>query len=93
MAEYYINPSDIENTINRRLLPMLFVDLGIGRVQKLIEEVLKIPRLGRVPLHELCHIAEHNHSGHFWRLLTQGMPNWKEMKGKLDGMAALYLNE
>jgi len=46
-----------------------------------------------VILHELCHISEHNHSDKFWRLLTQVMPNWKEVKSKLDGMAELYLNE
>ena len=43
--------------------------------------------------HELCHIAEHNHSERFWRLLTQVMPNWKEVKAKLDDMAEMYLNE
>jgi len=46
-----------------------------------------------VILHELCHIAEHNHSENFWRLLTQVMPNWKEVKAKLDDMAEMYLNE
>lgn len=44
-----------------------------------------------VIVHELCHIAEHNHSERFWRLLTQVMPNWKEVKTKLDGMAEMYL--
>lgn len=46
-----------------------------------------------VILHELCHIAEHNHSDKFWRLLTQVMPNWKVVKTQLDSMAELYLNE
>lgn len=46
-----------------------------------------------VILHELCHIAEHNHSDRFWRLLAQVMPNWKEVKAKLDDIAELYLNE
>lgn len=46
-----------------------------------------------VILHELCHMAEHNHSDKFWRLLTLVMPNWKEVKAKLDDMAELYLNE
>ena len=40
-----------------------------------------------VILHELCHIAEHNHSEKFYRLLKQVMPNWEEVKVKLDGLA------
>ena len=57
--------------------------------------LVKAPRecIDYVILHELCHIAEHNHSARFWRLLTQVMPNWKEVKARLDGMAELYLNE
>ena len=56
--------------------------------------LVKAPKecIDYVILHELCHIAEHNHSEHFWRLLTQVMPNWKEVKAKLDGMAEIYLN-
>lgn len=45
-----------------------------------------------VILHELCHLAEHNHSDRFWRLLTQVMPNWEKVKTQLDGMAELYLS-
>lgn len=57
--------------------------------------LVKAPKecIDYVILHELCHIAEHNHSERFWRLLTQVMPNWKEVKARLDGMAELYLNE
>ena len=46
VAEYSINASEIENAINRCLLPMLFTDLGIDKAQQLIEAVLKITRLG-----------------------------------------------
>ncbi len=46
VAEYSINASEIENAINRRLLPLLFTDLGIDKAQQLIEAVLKITRLG-----------------------------------------------
>ena len=46
-----------------------------------------------VILHELCHIAEYNHSDRFWRLLTQVMPHWKAIKTQLDSMAEFYLNE
>lgn len=57
--------------------------------------LVKAPKecIDYVILHELCHIAEHNHSERFWRLLTQVMPNWKAVKAKLDGMAEMYLNE
>jgi predicted metal-dependent hydrolase len=57
--------------------------------------LIKAPKecIDYVILHELCHIAEHNHSEKFWRLLTQVMPNWKEIKAKLDDMAEMYLNE
>lgn len=57
--------------------------------------LVKAPKecIDYVILHELCHIAEHNHSERFWRLLTQIMPNWKEVKAKLDTMAESYLNE
>lgn len=57
--------------------------------------LVKAPKecIDYVILHELCHIKEHNHSDKFWRLLTKVMPNWKEVKANLDGMAELYLNE
>ncbi|MFD1009104.1 M48 family metallopeptidase [Oceanisphaera ostreae] len=57
--------------------------------------LVKAPKecIDYVILHELCHIAEHNHSERFWRLLTQVMPNWKQVKVKLDDMAEMYLNE
>ena len=46
VAEYSINPAEIENAIHMKLLPMLFAELGLENAQKLIEEVLKITRLG-----------------------------------------------
>lgn len=39
-----------------------------------------------VILHELCHIAEHNHSEQFYRLMSQIMPNWERIKHRLDSM-------
>ncbi|APE05012.1 DEAD/DEAH box helicase [Alteromonas sp. RW2A1] len=46
VAEYSINPAEIENAIHMKLLPLLFGELGLDNAQKLIEEVLKITRLG-----------------------------------------------
>ncbi|MEY3788089.1 MAG: hypothetical protein RIQ94_743 [Pseudomonadota bacterium] len=56
--------------------------------------LVKAPKecIDYVILHEICHIVEHNHSERFWRLLTQAMPNWKEVKARLDNMAEVYLN-
>jgi len=45
-----------------------------------------------VILHELCHIAEHNHSDRFYRLLTQVMPSWRSVKSRLDTNAHKYLS-
>lgn len=45
-----------------------------------------------VILHELCHIAEHNHSDRFYRLMKQVMPEWEEVKDRLDKSAATILN-
>ncbi|MAY36436.1 MAG: metal-dependent hydrolase [Spongiibacteraceae bacterium] len=44
-----------------------------------------------VILHELCHIAEHNHSERFYRLIGQVMPNWAKAKDKLDRMVGKIL--
>ncbi|MGX5203445.1 type I restriction endonuclease subunit R [Aliikangiella sp. IMCC44632] len=46
VAEFSINPAEIENAISVKLLPLLFADLGLENAQKYIEEVLKITRLG-----------------------------------------------
>ena len=46
VAEFSINPGEIENAISVKLLPMLFADFGIAHAQQLIEQVLKITRLG-----------------------------------------------
>lgn len=45
MAEYSINPAEIDKTISRELLPMLFTDLGIENTNKYIQEVLNITNL------------------------------------------------
>lgn len=51
--------------------------------------LVKAPRecIDYVILHELCHIAEHNHSDRFYRLMNQVMPKWEKTKQRLDAMA------
>ncbi|HKJ83866.1 MAG TPA: SprT family zinc-dependent metalloprotease [Mariprofundaceae bacterium] len=34
--------------------------------------------------HELCHLQEHNHGPRFYALLTQQMPEWKQIKRELE---------
>lgn len=56
-------------------------------------KLVKAPRdcIDYVILHELCHIAEHNHSERFYRLMSQVMPKWEKTKERLDGMAMIYV--
>ncbi|MDT3486259.1 M48 family metallopeptidase [Stenotrophomonas maltophilia] len=51
--------------------------------------LVKAPRecIDYVLLHELCHLLHHNHSPNFYRTLDRHMPNWREVKEKLDNMA------
>jgi predicted metal-dependent hydrolase len=51
--------------------------------------LVKAPRecIDYVLLHELCHLLHHNHSPKFYRTLDRHMPNWREVKERLDDMA------
>ncbi len=57
-------------------------------------QLVKAPRecIDYVILHELCHLKQHNHSSRFYGLLDRNMPQWRERKAKLDGMAEMLLN-
>ncbi|MER0509971.1 YgjP-like metallopeptidase domain-containing protein [Aeromonas veronii] len=52
---------------------------GIPREDKAADAV--------VILLELYHIAEHNHSEHFYQLMSQVMSGWGKTKKLLDSMA------
>ncbi len=36
-----------------------------------------------VVVHELCHLAEHNHSSEFWNLVGQALPNYRLLRKEL----------
>lgn len=44
-----------------------------------------------VLLHELCHMAEHNHSPRFYALLDRHRPEWRAAKDELDGLSEMLL--
>ena len=54
--------------------------------------LVKAPRdcIDYVILHELCHIAEHNHSERFYRLMGQVIPDWQEIKNQLDFLSIKF---
>jgi predicted metal-dependent hydrolase len=43
-----------------------------------------IRQIDYVISHELCHVAEHNHSPRFYELLGGLLPDWKRIKHQLD---------
>src|SRR5690606_2338808 len=64
-----------------------------GRIT-LNPHLVKAPRecIDYVILHELCHMAEHNHSERFYRLMGQVMPDWEKTKERLAWMASVILS-
>ena len=57
--------------------------------------LIRAPRhcINYVVLHELCHLAEHNHSKRFYAMLDRHMPGWERAKAELDGLAELILTD
>lgn len=50
--------------------------------------LVKAPRdaIDYVLVHELAHLKHHNHGAEFTRLLDGAMPDWREIKARLDAM-------
>ncbi|MBG2801789.1 type I restriction endonuclease subunit R [Proteus mirabilis] len=46
VAEFSINPSEIENQIRRALLPILFKTVGMDKAKAIIADIIQITRLG-----------------------------------------------
>lgn len=49
-------------------------------------ELIKAPKkcIHYVIVHELCHLAHPNHSRAFWELLEKQIPDWREVKDRLE---------
>jgi len=55
--------------------------------------LVKAPRacIDYVIVHELCHLKHHNHSDAYYRLLDRQMPDWRNIKTRLDDLAEQIL--
>lgn len=56
-------------------------------------DLVRAPRdcIDYVILHELCHLRHHHHGKPFYRLLAAHLPQWPEVKRRLDAMAEIVL--
>ncbi|QJD68512.1 M48 family metallopeptidase [Xanthomonas campestris pv. badrii] len=66
----------------------------LGRIS-LNLALIRVPTvcIDYVILHELCHLKLHNHGKGFYRLLDAHMPDWRNVKRRLDGLAELALRQ
>lgn len=57
-------------------------------------QLVKAPRhcIDYVIFHELCHLKEHNHSPHYYRILSGLLPDWERHKTELDNLAETLLS-
>ncbi|MCL1125789.1 HsdR family type I site-specific deoxyribonuclease [Shewanella surugensis] len=51
VAEFSINPQEIENQIRRKLLPVLFKTIGMDKAKMVITDIIQITRLGVAGYH------------------------------------------
>ena len=51
VAEHSLNPADIEAEIRKQLLPELFKLTGMDKAKEIIEEVIRITRVGLTKEH------------------------------------------
>lgn len=51
-------------------------------------ELIKAPKeyIDYVIVHEICHLKYHNHSSSFYKLLDHKLPNWRNIKSKLENL-------
>ena len=50
---------------------------------------LPLPLAEYIITHELCHLKEMNHSGRFWRLVGQTVPDYANLRKKLRKLAVI----
>lgn len=50
--------------------------------------LIQAPRdcIDYVIIHELCHLKEHNHSKRYYALLERALPEWRELREKLNSI-------
>lgn len=73
-------------TISIRRMDKRWGSLSKSGTMTLNSELIKAPKecIDYVVVHELCHLLHHDHSADFYKLLESVMPNWQQVKHRLE---------
>ena len=73
-------------TLKIREMKTRWGSLSSNTVMTLNLILIKTPKMciEYVIIHELCHLAHHNHGVAFYKLLESKLPDWRERKDKLE---------
>jgi predicted metal-dependent hydrolase len=82
--------SDIETSLNFKWFNNRWGSCFKDGTVSLNLDLIKAPKecIDYVIVHEMCHLVHHNHSKKFYTVLDKKLPNWRDLKEKLERLLA-----